>query len=134
MWMSGGGIRTGQTLGETDELGFLPVTRPLPIHDIHATILHQLGLDHRRLSFHTQGRDLRLTDVAGELIPEGLADSFDFLRRQRFLQSQRTAMSGRNSSAPSEACSFRGESHSHFGFVHNVGRRAELCRQGNVRP
>lgn len=70
MWMSGGGIRTGQTLGETDELGFLPVTRPLPIHDIHATILHQLGLDHRRLTFHTQGRDFRLTDVAGELIPE----------------------------------------------------------------
>jgi hypothetical protein len=70
MWLAGGGIRTGQTVGETDELGCSPVTRPIPIHDIHATILRQLGLDHRRLTYHYQGRDFRLTDVAGNIIPE----------------------------------------------------------------
>ncbi len=70
MWMAGGGLRHGQTVGETDELGCFPLTRPIPIHDIHATILHLLGLDHRRLTFHFQGRDFRLTDVAGNVIPE----------------------------------------------------------------
>lgn len=70
MWMAGGGVRHGQTVGETDELGCFPVTRPNPIHDIHATILHLLGLDHRRLQYHFQGRDFRLTDVAGNVIPE----------------------------------------------------------------
>ena len=70
MWMAGGGVRHGQTIGETDELGCFPVTRPIPIHDIHATILHLLGLDHRRLQYHFQGRDFRLTDVAGSVIPE----------------------------------------------------------------
>ncbi|MCA9012489.1 MAG: DUF1501 domain-containing protein [Planctomycetaceae bacterium] len=70
MWMAGGGVRHGQTVGETDELGCFPVTRPNPIHDVHATILHLLGLDHRRLQYHFQGRDFRLTDVAGNVIPE----------------------------------------------------------------
>jgi len=63
-------VRHGQTIGETDELGCFPVTRPIPIHDIHATILHLLGLDHQRLKFHYQGRDFRLTDVAGNVVPE----------------------------------------------------------------
>ncbi|MBM4074596.1 MAG: DUF1501 domain-containing protein, partial [Planctomycetes bacterium] len=70
MWLAGGGIRGGQTIGQTDELGCFPVTRPIPVHDLQATILHQLGLDHKRLIYHYQGRDFRLTDVGGELIPE----------------------------------------------------------------
>jgi len=70
MWMAGAGVRHGQTIGETDELGCLPLTRPIPVHDIHATILHLLGLDHRRLTFHFQGRDFRLTDVAGNVVQE----------------------------------------------------------------
>ncbi len=70
MWMAGGGIRNGQTIGETDELGCFPVTRPIPIHDIHATILHLLGMDHQQLTHRFQGRDFRLTDVGGNVVPE----------------------------------------------------------------
>lgn len=73
MWMAGGGIKAGQTLGETDELGMQITKRPVHIHDIQATILHLLGLDHLKLTYRFQGRDFRLTDVAGEVIPELLA-------------------------------------------------------------
>ena len=73
MWMAGGGIRTGQTLGETDELGCFPVTQPIHVHDLHATMLHLLGLDHKRLTYRFQGRDFRLTDVAGRVGPEVIA-------------------------------------------------------------
>jgi uncharacterized protein (DUF1501 family) len=70
MWLAGGGIRTGQTIGATDDLGCFPVTQPVHVHDLHATILHQLGLDHRRLTYRFQGRDFRLTDVAGRVVQE----------------------------------------------------------------
>lgn len=70
MWMAGGGIKPGQTLGETDELGMQITKRPVHVHDIQATILHLLGLDHLRLTYRFKGRDFRLTDVAGEIIPE----------------------------------------------------------------
>ncbi len=73
MWMAGGGIKPGQTLGETDELGMQITKRPVHVHDIQATILHLLGLDHLRLTYRFKGRDFRLTDVAGEIIPELLA-------------------------------------------------------------
>jgi hypothetical protein len=68
MWMAGGGIRAGQTLGETDELGFGVVKDRVHVHDLQATILHLLGIDHTRLTFRFQGRDFRLTDVAGEVV------------------------------------------------------------------
>ncbi len=70
MWMTGGGIRTGQTIGQTDELGFHPVESPVHVHDIQATILHQLGIDHERLTFNYAGRPFRLTDVHGRVIPQ----------------------------------------------------------------
>ncbi len=70
MWMTGGGIRTGQTIGQTDELGFHPVESPVHVHDIQATILHQLGIDHERLTFNYAGRPFRLTDVHGRVVPE----------------------------------------------------------------
>ncbi len=73
MWMAGGGIRPGITLGATDELGFNVVEDPVPVHDLHATILHLLGLDHTKLTFRYQGRDYRLTDVEGHLIKKILA-------------------------------------------------------------
>jgi hypothetical protein len=63
MWFAGGGIRPGVTLGATDDLGFHVVERPVHVHDIQATILHCLGLDHRRLSFSLRGLDFRLTGV-----------------------------------------------------------------------
>jgi hypothetical protein len=66
MFMAGGGLRTGQMVGQTDELGFSSVER-IHVHDIQATILHLLGLDHTRLTFKFQGRDFRLTDVGGEV-------------------------------------------------------------------
>lgn len=69
MWMAGGGVRPGQTIGETDELGFHPVETPVHVHDIQATILHLLGIDHERLTFPYAGRPFRLTDVHGRLIP-----------------------------------------------------------------
>ena len=68
MWMAGGGIRAGQTIGKTDELGFRPVEEPVHVHDIQATILHQLGIDHERLTFTYAGRPFRLTDVHGHAI------------------------------------------------------------------
>ncbi|NDB76355.1 MAG: DUF1501 domain-containing protein, partial [Verrucomicrobia bacterium] len=73
MWFAGGGVKGGQTIGETDELGFGPAQDRCHVHDLHATILHLLGLDHLKLTFRFQGRDYRLTDVHGELIPKLLA-------------------------------------------------------------
>jgi hypothetical protein len=71
MWMAGGGIKAGASIGETDELGYNVAKDPVHVHDLHATILHQLGLDHTRLTYKSQGRNFRLTDVKGEII-EGL--------------------------------------------------------------
>lgn len=73
MWMAGGGIKPGITLGATDDLGFHVTQDPVHIHDIQATILHLLGLDHTKLTFKFQGRSFRLTDVHGELIKKILA-------------------------------------------------------------
>ncbi len=70
MWMTGGGIRTGQTVGATDELGFHPIETPVHVHDIQATILHQLGIDHERLTFSYAGRPYRLTDVFGKVVDQ----------------------------------------------------------------
>jgi hypothetical protein len=73
IWMAGGGVKGGQTIGSTDELGFNVVEDPVHVHDIQATMLHLLGLDHERLTFHTQGRDYRLTDVHGHVVKKVLA-------------------------------------------------------------
>ena len=73
IWMAGGGMRGGMTFGTTDEMGMSAVEHPLDIHDIHATILHQLGVDHKRLTFRFGGRDVRLTDVHGRVVRELLA-------------------------------------------------------------
>jgi hypothetical protein len=73
MWLAGGGVRPGVTVGATDELGFSPVEDAVHVHDLQATILHLLGLDHRRLTVRFQGRDFRLTDVAGEVVEKLLA-------------------------------------------------------------
>ncbi len=73
MWMAGGGVRPGASLGVTDEFGFAPVEGRAHIHDVQATILHLLGLDHTRLTYRSQGRDFRLTDVEGEVLKEILA-------------------------------------------------------------
>src|SRR5262245_7848939 len=68
MWLAGAGVRNGLVHGETDEFGFGPASGRVHVHDIQATILHLLGLDHKRLTFRFQGRDFRLTDVHGEVI------------------------------------------------------------------
>jgi hypothetical protein len=73
MWMAGGGIRPGVTVGATDEFGFHITEDPIHVHDIQATILHTLGFDHERLTFHHAGRDFRLTDVHGKLVQKLLA-------------------------------------------------------------
>lgn len=67
MWMAGGGVRGGLTYGSTDDFGFHPVENPVHMHDLHATLLHALGLDHTRLTFRHAGRDFRLTDVHGNV-------------------------------------------------------------------
>ena len=66
MWMAGAGIKGGRVLGSTDKFGLRPVERPITAHDINATILRLLGVDHTRLTYFYQGRDQRLTDVHGE--------------------------------------------------------------------
>ena len=68
MWMAGGGIRGGMTYGETDDFGFRAVQDRVHIHDVHATILHLLGIDHERLVYRYAGRDFRLTDVYGQVV------------------------------------------------------------------
>jgi len=73
MWLAGGGIKPGITLGETDELGFNVASDPVHVHDLHATILHQLGIDHEKLTYRFQGRDFRLTDVHGTVVNKLLA-------------------------------------------------------------
>lgn len=73
MWMAGGGVKPGFVWGETDELGLSPIQGKVHVHDLHATILHLLGFDHRRLTHRFQGRDYRLTDVHGQIIREILA-------------------------------------------------------------
>jgi uncharacterized protein (DUF1501 family) len=72
-WLAGGGMKPGFTYGESDEFGFNAVTDKVHIHDLHATILHQLGFEHTRLTYRFQGRDFRLTDVAGNVIHPLLA-------------------------------------------------------------
>src|SRR5687767_2008642 len=73
MWLAGGGVKAGAIIGKTDELGFNPVEDRVHVHDMHATILHLLGLDHKKLTFRFQGRDFRLTDVHGEIVTKLLA-------------------------------------------------------------
>jgi hypothetical protein len=68
MWMAGGGIRPGLIFGTTDELGYNVTENPVHVHDLQATLLHCLGMDHERLTFRTQGRDYRLTDVHGKVV------------------------------------------------------------------
>jgi hypothetical protein len=73
LWLTGGGVKTGQIIGKTDELGFSAVEDKYHVHDLHATILHLLGFDHEQLTYRFQGRDFRLTDVHGKLIEKMLA-------------------------------------------------------------
>jgi uncharacterized protein (DUF1501 family) len=73
MWLAGGGIKRGLTHGETDELGFNVVRDPVHVHDLNATLLHQLGFDHEKLTYRFQGRDYRLTDVHGHVVKGILA-------------------------------------------------------------
>lgn len=73
IWMAGGGIKPGHIYGETDEFGFNVAREPVHVHDLHATLLHLLGLDHTRLVFRYQGRDYRLTDVHGNVVESILA-------------------------------------------------------------
>lgn len=73
IWMAGGGVQGGTVYGETDEFGYKVVDRPVEIHDLHATILHLMGVDHERLTYRFGGRDHRLTDVHGHVLHEVLA-------------------------------------------------------------
>lgn len=73
MWLAGGGIKPGISYGNTDELGYNAVENVVHVHDLHATILHVLGIEHTRLTYRALGRDFRLTDVAGELVKPILA-------------------------------------------------------------
>jgi hypothetical protein len=73
MWLAGGGIQGGVTYGATDDLGYAAVENVVEVHDLHATMLHLFGVDHKRLTYRFQGRDFRLTDVAGRVVNDVLA-------------------------------------------------------------
>ena len=73
MWMAGGGIRPGLVYGRTDEYGYYAVENKVHFHDLHATVLHLMGIDHQKLTFRYSGRDFRLTDVHGEVVPDLVA-------------------------------------------------------------
>ena len=73
MWLAGGGIKGGITYGATDDFGFKAIEKPVHVHDLHATILHLLGIDHTKLTYRYSGRDFRLTDVSGEVLKDIIA-------------------------------------------------------------
>jgi uncharacterized protein (DUF1501 family) len=73
MWLAGGGVRGGCVVGKTDDFGWFVEEDPVHVHDFHATLLHLFGLDHLRLTYRFQGRDFRLTDVAGHVVDKVLA-------------------------------------------------------------
>ena len=73
MLLAGGGVKGGITYGATDDFGFKAIDNPVHPHDLHATILHLLGMDHTKLTYRYSGRDFRLTDVAGEVVKGILA-------------------------------------------------------------
>jgi len=73
IWLAGGGTKPGITLGQTDDIGFHITQNPIHVHDLQATILHLLGLDHERLTFTSQGRAFRLTDVHGHVVRDLIA-------------------------------------------------------------
>jgi arylsulfatase A-like enzyme len=73
MWLARGGMKPGLTFGETDDYSYNIVKDPVHVHDLQATILHCLGIDHKRLTYRFQGRDFRLTDVSGRVVEKVLA-------------------------------------------------------------
>ncbi len=73
IWLAGGGVKSGTTYGATDDYGYFAIENPLEIHDLHATMLHLLGIDHTKLTWRHGGRDMRLTDVHGEVVRDVLA-------------------------------------------------------------
>jgi len=73
LWMAGGGVKGGTVFGATDEFGYKAIENKLQIHDLHATMLHLLGIDHEKLTYRWSGRDMRLTDVHGHVIHDILA-------------------------------------------------------------
>jgi hypothetical protein len=73
VWLAGGGIKPGVTVGKTDDIGYTIVEDPISVHDLHATILRLMGVDHTRLTYRFQGRDFRLTDVSGEVVAKIVA-------------------------------------------------------------
>jgi hypothetical protein len=73
MWMAGGGVRGGLRYGSTDEYGYKAVENPVHVHDLHATILALLGLDHEKLTYRYAGRNFRLTDVYGHVVKDIMA-------------------------------------------------------------
>jgi len=73
VWLAGGGVKGGMAYGATDEFGFAAAEKKVHIHDLHATILHLMGLDHEKLTYRYSGRDFRLTDVHGTVVRDILA-------------------------------------------------------------
>jgi hypothetical protein len=73
MWLAGGGVKGGQVYGATDDFGWHAVDKKVHVHDLHATLLHQMGLDHEKLTYRHAGRDYRLTDVSGTVVQDILA-------------------------------------------------------------
>ncbi|MCP4814272.1 MAG: DUF1501 domain-containing protein, partial [Planctomycetaceae bacterium] len=73
MWLAGGGVRAGTRYGATDDYGYYAAVNKVHLHDLHATILHLMGLDHTRLTYRVGGRDFRLTDIYGEVVHDLLA-------------------------------------------------------------
>jgi hypothetical protein len=79
-WMSGAGIEGGQIIGASDEFGYKVAEQPVSVFDFHATVLHLMGIDHKRLTYFFNGRHMRLTDVHGELIPQIAGDPTEMPR------------------------------------------------------
>ena len=98
MWVAGGGMKRGSTLGETDDFSYNIVSDPVSVFDLQATILHVLGIDHKKLTFKFQGRDFRLTDVHGDVVTKILLSA-----RAASFESYASLRPGRQACARSPA-------------------------------
>jgi hypothetical protein len=121
MWMAGGGIKCGLAYGATDEFGFKAVENRVSIHDLHATILYQLGMDHSKLTYRYAGRDFRLTDVYGEVVKD-FEDSFP-------IRSAAIRLHFAGGHPAAESCVSRVGLHSALGDVHGTSAQDELQRR-----
>ena len=135
MWMAGGGLRSGQVLGKTDDLCLNVVEDPVHVHDLQATVLHLLGFDHKKLTYRHMGRDFRLTDVSGRVVTSSWLRRA-VLRRSGSLRCSRLSPGPANNGSLCDVCQRerRRESRGYRDPMRSRGRVGLLDAHGRFTP